>query len=454
VSAARERLLVERALARARRAGADAADAVLVASDSIETRVRGDEIDHVVQSRQHTLGLRALVRGRSGTRSAVTSSSDLGEPAIDRLAEETVALARATAEDPAAGLPETGLATEAREDLGLFAPEDRGVSVEARIEDARAAEAAARAVDPRIANSEGSQAASEFRRVVYGNTQGFLGDYESASHSLFCEPLARENGSMQRDYWISVARRRDAMEAPAAVGRRAAARALRRLHARRVPTCEVPVLFDPLTAPSLISQLASLASGYAVYRKTSCLAGRLGEAIGSPLLTVVDDGRRTGGLGTRPFDGEGLPTRRNLLLARGVLSNWLLDSYSARKLGMQSTGNAARSAGSAPGVAPTNLWLEPGALSPEQIVADTRRGLLVTELIGMGFNPVTGDYSRGAAGLWIEGGEIAFPVEEITIAGNFLDMLRDVDAVGSDLLWLSRVAAPTLRVARMTVAGT
>ncbi len=446
---------MERALQRARAAGADAADALVAASDSLETRVRGDEIDFVVQARQHTLGLRALVRGSAGMRSAVTSTSDQSEQAVDRLAEETVALARATAEDPAAGLPAGGFASECSAgDLGLLAPEDRAVSVEARIEDARAAEAAARALDPRIANSEGSQAASEFRRVVYGNTAGFLGAYESASHSLFCEPLARENGVMQRDYWMTVARRRDALEAPATVGRRAAARAVRRLGARRVPTCEVPVLFDPLTAPSLLSQLAGCASGYAVYRQTSCLAERLGEQIASPLLTVIDDGRRPGGLGSRPFDGEGLPTRRNLLLSRGRLCSWLLDSYSARKLGFESTGNAARSAGSAPGVAPTNLWLEPGDLSLEQIIADTPRGLLVTELIGMGFNPVTGDYSRGAAGLWIEGGEIAFPVEEITIAGNLLEMLRDVDAVGSDLLWLSRVACPSLRIARMTVAGT
>jgi PmbA protein len=220
-----------------------------------------------------------------------------------------------------------------------------------------------------------------------------------------------------------------------------------------VPTCEVPVIFDPITAPSLLAQLAGCASGYAVYRKSTFLAGRLGDEIASPLLTAVDDGRLPGGLGTRPFDGEGQPTRRNLLLLRGRLRSWLLDSYSARKLGMASSGNASRSAGSAPGVAPTNLWIEPGTRTLEQIVADTPRGLLVTELIGMGFNPVTGDYSRGAAGIWIEGGELTHPVEEVTIAGNLGQMLRDVDAVGSDLVWLGRVASPSLRVARMTLAG-
>jgi PmbA protein len=449
-----EREAVLRALERARAAGADAADALVAASDSLETRVRGEEIDFVVQARQRTLGLRALVKGSRGMRSAVTSTSDLSPEAVLRLADETVALARATAEDPAAGLPEGGFADpDGAAGLDLWSPDDRSVSVEARIEDARAAEAAARARDPRIANSEGSQAASDFRRVVYGNSAGFVGSYESASHSLSCEPLASQNGAMQRDSWFSVARRLANLEDPAALGRRAAERALRRLGARSVPTCEVPVIFDPITAPSLLAQLAGCASGYSIYRKTSFLCERLGDEIASPLLTAIDDGRRPGGLGTRPFDGEGLPTRRNTLLERGRLASWLLDCYSARKLGMASTGSAARGAGSAPSVAPTNLWFEPGTRTQDEIIADTPRGLLVTELIGMGFNPVTGDYSRGAAGLWIENGEIAHPVEEITIAGNLGQMLRDVDAVGSDLLWLGRVASPSLRVARMTVAG-
>jgi PmbA protein len=215
----------------------------------------------------------------------------------------------------------------------------------------------------------------------------------------------------------------------------------------------VPVIFDPVTAPSLLGHLASCVNGYAVYRGTSFLAGRMGERIASDLVRVIDDGRLPGGLGSKPFDGEGQPTRRTPLVECGVLSSWLLDAYSARKLGAVSTGNAARGPGGAPSAAPTNLWIEPGTQSLEEIVAGTERGLLVTELIGMGFQPVTGDYSRGAAGLWIEGGEIRHPVEEITIAGNLGEMLCAIDAVGSDLLWLSRVASPSLRVARMTVAG-
>jgi PmbA protein len=215
----------------------------------------------------------------------------------------------------------------------------------------------------------------------------------------------------------------------------------------------VPVLFDPVTAPSLLGHLVACVSGQSVYRGTSFLASRMGEMIASERVTVIDDGRRRGGLGSRPFDGEGQPTRRTVLVERGRLASWLLDAYSARKLGTATTGNASRGPGGAPAAAPTNLWLEPGTATLEQLIASTGRGLLVTELIGMGFNPVTGDYSRGAAGLWIEGGEIAYPVEEITIAGNLGRMLCDIDAVGSDLVWLSRVASPSLRIASLTVAG-
>lgn len=444
--------IVERALARAAQAGADAADAMLVESDSVEARVRGEEIDFVKQAREKTLGIRALVRGPEGLRQALTSTSDLSLDAVDRMADETVALARSTAQDPAAGLPHEEFARD-WPDLALYDDADRGASVEARIDQARRAEAAAREADPRISNSEGSGVGSTFSRVAYGDSRGFRGSYTAASHSLFSEPLACENGAMQRDYWMTVGRRLADLEEPEAVGRHAAQRAARRLGARRVATCEVPVIFDPVTAPSLLGHLASCLSGYAIYRGTSFLAERMDEKIASDLVSVIDDGRRPGGLGSRPFDGEGQPTRRNVVLERGRLATWLLDGYSARKVGGHSTGNAARGPGSAPGVAPTNLWLEPGGQTLEEIVADTERGLLVTELIGMGFQPVTGDYSRGAAGLWIEGGEITHPVEEITIAGNLGDMLANVDRVGSDLLWLGRTASPSLRVAGMTLAG-
>ncbi|MCG8589925.1 MAG: TldD/PmbA family protein [Proteobacteria bacterium] len=444
--------IAAQAIEAARKAGADQVDVVLAEGDALEARVRDAAVDFVTQSRERVLGLRVLVSGRDGNRTAVTSSSDWTEPTIAKLAGETVALARTTAEDPAAGLPDGGFASD-WPDLGLSDAGDRGVSVEARIEDAKRAEGAARGLDPRITNSEGSQVSSDFSRITYANSAGFTGSYETASHSLFSEPLATEGESMQRDYWLTVGHTLADLEDPAAVGRRAAERALRRLGGRPVPTCEVPILFDAMTARSLVGHIAGCVSGYAVYRGSSFLAEKRGEAIANARVTVVDDGRRPGGLGSKPFDGEGLPTRRTPVVTGGVLENWLLDTYSARKLGLASTGNASRGAGSGPSVGPTNLWLEPGDATLDELVADTPRGLLVTELIGMGFNPVTGDYSRGAAGLWIENGRIAHPVEEVTIAGNLADMLQAIDAVGSELTWLGRIAAPPLRVAQMTVAG-
>ncbi len=444
--------IVERALARAKRAGAAQADVLLVESDDREVRVRGQEIEFVKQAQESGLGIRALVRGAGGLQTAIVSTSDLSPEAVERMAEEAVSLANATAPDPAAGLPDSGFASELP-DLGLFDPADRGVALEARIEDAKRAEAAARATDPRIDNSEGSAASSGFARVVYANSHDFRGRYESASHGLFSEPLARDGEAMRRDYWMTAGRRLCDLEDPASVGRQAAQRALQRLGGKQVETCEVPVLFDTLTAPSLVGQLVSCLSGYAVYRESSFLAERLGDQIASDQVTVIDDARLPGGLGSKPFDGEGLPTRRNVLLRDGRLESWLLDHYSARKLGMESTGSAARGTGSAPGVGTTNLWLEPGESTLEQLIAEIDRGLLVTELIGMGFNPTTGDYSRGASGLWIEKGEIVHPVEEITIAGNLGDMLTKIDRVGSELVWHGRTAAPPLRVSQMTVAG-
>jgi PmbA protein len=441
-----------RALDRAAGAGATQADVLLVEGDDREVRVRGDEVEFVKQAEERGLGIRVLVEGSGGLQTAVVSTSDLAPDAVDRMADEAVALARATAPDPHAGLPESGFASEVP-DLQLFDPADRGVPLEARIEDAKRAERAARAADPRIDNSEGSAASSGFASVIYANTSGFSGGYESASHGLFSEPLARDGDGMHRDYWMTAGRRLSDLEDPASVGRRAAERALRRLGGKRVKTCEAPVLFDSLTAPSLIGQLVSCLNGYSIYRDSSFLADRMGEKIASDKVTVIDDGRLPGGLGSKPFDGEGQATRRNVLVDGGRLDSWLLDHYSARKLGLESTGSASRGTGSAPRAGTTNLWLQPDAGSLEDLIAEIDRGLLVTELIGMGFNPTTGDYSRGAAGLWIENGEIVHPVEEITIAGNLADMLMQIDRVGGELEWRGRTAAPPLRIAQMTIAG-
>jgi PmbA protein len=258
---------------------------------------------------------------------------------------------------------------------------------------------------------------------------------------------------MQNDYWYSTGRKLASLQTPAAVGQEAARRALRRLGARQVPTQKVPVVFDPSTAAALLGHLFSAISGSAIYRGASFLLDQLGQRIAPESVTVYDDGTLMGALGSRPFDGEGLPTRRNTVVEGGVLHSYLLDTYTARKLGMRSTGNAARGVGDAPSVSPTNFYLVPGTATPEEIIASVPQGLYVTSLIGFGVNQVTGDYSRGAAGMWIEGGELAYPVEEITIASNLRQMLANIEMIGNDLDMRRTITAPTLKISEMTVAG-
>ncbi len=444
--------VAQQAVEALQRAGASQGDARLTESEGLEVRVRGEEIDFVKQARAKRLVLRAFLEGPGGRRQASTSTSDLAPEAVERMAQETVALARATAVDPAAGLPDDDFATDVP-DLELLDPADRPWKVDEWIERARRAENAARAVGARITNSSGSQASSRFASVAFGNTAGFLGSYVSSSHSLYSMPVAEADGQKQTDYWRAASRSLSGLEDAESVGRRAGERVLRRLGARPVPTCEVPVIFESRVAAGLLHNLLECVNGYALYRKSSFLADRLGEAVASELVTVVDDGRLPAGLGSRPFDSEGLPTRRNVIIDRGRLESYLLDSYSARRLGASSTGSAVPLGPTGAAAGPTNLWLEPGDGSLEDLVADTERGLLVTEMMGRGLNPVTGDYSRGAAGLWIENGELTHAVQEVTVAGSLGEMLRSIDAIANDLQWLSSVASPSLRVARMTVAG-
>jgi PmbA protein len=431
------------------RHGATAADVLVAEGDSLEVSVRLGEIEKLKQARQKHLGLRVFVNERS----AITSSADFSRDSLARLSQDTCDLARVIAPDPFSGLPEVGELATHIPDLDLYDPEVEAFTVEHAIAAAREGEHAALASDPRITNSEGASCGSYSGRLVYASTVGFVGAYRTSSVSLSVVPVASADGAMQRDYWYSMQRKIGRLESPAAVGRQAAARALRRLNARRVSTCEVPVVFDPETASSLLHHLASAVSGHALYKRTSFLLGMLGQRIAPEWVTVVDDGTTPGGLGSKPFDGEGLATRRTVVIDHGVLANYLFDTYSARKLNGRSTGNAARSVGDAPRVAPTNLALQAGTASPAEIVRSVRRGLYVTELIGFGINPVTGDYSRGAVGQWIENGECVHPVEEITIAGNLLAMYDRIEVVGTDLEHRHAVAAPTVKIARMTVAG-
>ena len=440
--------LLSDVLARATARGASAADGFLIEEQSFSASVRLGQVDTVTHSREQRLALRVF----AGRASAAASTSDLSRESLERVVDEATALARVTAEDPHAGLPDAADLVDGVPDLQLEDHDGPELTPEEKIELARRAEAAALESDARITNSEGAEYFDRRAHYAYATSQGFARAYSTSSFGLSVSPVAGKDGEMQRDSWYTYARRRRALEAPESVGRTAAARALRRLGARKVKTTEVPVIFDPDTAASLLRSIAGAASGPTLYRRASFLLERLGSRIAAPAVTIVDDGLLPGALGSRPFDGEGLSTRRTVLVGEGTLQSYLLDTYSARKLGLSSTHHASRD-GAGVSVGTTNLMLLAGPTSPTDLIGSVKQGLYVTELIGFGVNGVTGDYSRGAAGLWIEDGQLAYPVEEVTVAGNLLEMFDRIDGIGNDLVLRDRVAAPTLKIARMVVAG-
>ena len=443
------RQLVERAVA----AGARAADAVVAESDGLSVGVRLGEVEKLKRARQRRAGLRVFV----GDSTAIVSTADLTADGLAELAGLACGLARSTAPDPHAGLPDRAdLASNGAlgADLALEDPAVAALAPETAIAWAREAEKAALDASPEITNSEGAEAGADAGSVAYASSLGFAASYRGSHASLSVTPIGSRDGNMQRDSWYTVHRHLKGLDAPARVGAEAARRTLRRLGARRAPTCECPVVFDPEMASSLLRHLAGAISGSALYRRMSFLLDQLGQPIASPVVTIVDDPLRPAGPASRPFDGEGVAQKRRTIVDRGKLESYLLDSYSARRLGLRTTGHASRGIGDAPGAGPTNFHLTPGQHTPEAIIASIPNGLYVTELIGFGVNGVTGDYSRGAAGLWIERGELAYPVEEITIAGNLRDMLRDVEMVGNDLDPRTAVASPTIKIAKMTIAGT
>jgi PmbA protein len=441
--------VAETLVTRARRAGADAADAVVGESDGLEAGIRLGEIEKLKRARERRAGLRVFVGGAT----AIASSGDFGSAGLDALVADAVALARVTAPDPFGGLPDAADLATALPDLALYDATVETIEPGAAFARCREAEHAARAASVEITNSEGAEFGCGGGQMALASSTGFAGAYSSSSFSLSAVPIAMRDGQMQRDYWYSTSRRLDGIESAEAVGREAARRTLRRLGARRVPTGEYPIVFEPETAASLLRHLAGAIAGSALYRRASYLLDKLGDTIAAPAITIVDDPLRPGGLASRPFDGEGVASTRRTIVERGVLRSYLLDSYSARRLGLRTTGHATRAAGDAPGVAPTNFHLEAGPHAPEAIIGSVARGLYVTELIGFGVNTVTGDYSRGAAGLWIENGELTHAVEEITIAGNLHDMFGAITMVGNDLRFRTATAAPTIKIDRMTVAG-
>lgn len=437
-------------VARAMKAGATAAEAIVREGDEFSTLVRLGEVETLKESGSRAVGLRVF----QGKRAASTYSSDFTEDGIERLVSGAMTLAKITSEDPYAGLPEPGQLGQLAGDLQLSFADVYSLPPEERIEYARRAEKAALSVDARLKNSDGGSFDAATGRKVLANSLGFVGDYQSSYCSIYAVPIAQdEHGNMQRDYWFSSAHTLKKLESPESVGREAARRTLQRLGARKIASTKVPVVLDPVVARTILGNIAEAVNGDSIYRHSSFLTGKLGEKIAGENVTVVDDGTMPGGFGTSPFDGEGVPSRRTVVIEKGVLKSYLLNCYTARKLGLATTGNAARGLTGNPGIGSGNFFLQPGTRTPKEIIAGVKQGLYVTDFLGFGVNLVTGDFSRGASGIWIENGELTYPVEEITVAGNFKEMLNSFSEIGNDLEFRGSTAAPTLRIDGMTIAG-
>jgi PmbA protein len=433
-------------IAKARRLGADAADAVLFEGASISHARRLGKVEKLERSEGYDLGLRVFF----GKRQATVSSNDRTTAALDELAARAITMARVVPEDPYCGIAAPEELARDIPELDIFDPAEP--APETLIERAAAAEDAARSV-PGVTNSEGAEAGWGRSKVVLAASNGFTGSYETSGQGVSVAVVAGNATEMERDYDFASAVYGADLEDAATVGKRAGERAVRRLKPRKVASQKVPVIFDPRVARGLLGHLTGAISGPAIARGTSFLKDKLGQPIFAKGITVLEDPHRQRGLRSKPFDAEGIANRRRAIVEDGVLTTWLLDLASARQLGLKTTGHAARGTGSPPGPSPTNLWLQPGALSRQALIADIAQGFYVTELMGMGVNGITGDYSRGAAGYWIERGQLAYPVSEVTIAGNLKDMFKQLTAA-SDLEFKTGFDAPTVRIEGMTVAGT
>ncbi len=440
-------------LAKALKAGATDAEAVVYEGDEFSALVRLGQVETLKESGSRAIGLRVFV----GQRTASTSSSDFSAESIARLVEGAITLAKITSEDPFAGLPEAHEFGKIEEDQHLYFEDVNEMPPAERIETARRVEAAAMGYDTRIQNSGGGDFDTATSHKILVNSRGFVGEYRRSYCGFSAMPIAVDEKGMQRNYWYSAARTTRKLESPEEIGHEAARRTLARLGARQVKTQKAPVVFSPEIARSIIGNIFEAANGDSIYRNASFFSEQLGQQVAGENITVVDDGTMIfdgiGGFGTSPFDGEGLPTRRTVLVENGILKNYVLNTYTAKKLGMKSTGNASRGLAGNPGIGAGNFYLEPGMLTPQQLIGDVKSGLYVTETMGFGVNLVTGDYSQGASGMWIENGELAYPVEEITIAGNLKDMYKNIVAIGNDLVFRGSSAAPTIRVEGMMIAG-
>ncbi len=411
------------------RKGASAAEVMIIEDAEFSVGVRVKAVETLSESFSQRLGLRVIWEGRQ----AMVATSDFSQEAIAQLVDETLELARVTSIDDNLCLPAAAELATSWPDLSLYDPEIAQLSTAEKVDLALRAETASYDTDPRIVNSDGGGFSSAVRGLIIANSLGFAGEYQGTACSLTSAPVALEDGKMQTDYWYDSKRSFKQLESAEAIGRHAAERVLRKLGGRKVKTQEVPVIFDPIMAAGLVGNVLQAVSGDAIIRKASFLIGKLEEKIASEIVTIIDDGRIPGALGSRPFDSDGLPTRRTVVVEQGALKSYLLNTYTARKLGLKSTGNATRGPSTSSSVSSNNLFIAAGDSSPAEIIRSVKNGFYVTNLIGFGVNTVTGDYSRGASGVWIENGELTYPVEEVTIAGNLKDMLKQIEMVGNDL---------------------
>ncbi len=444
------RSLAQDIVRRAMNGGATAAECVVREGDEFSTLVRLGQVETLKESGSRSIGVRVF----NGQRAASTHSSDFSSASLDRMVKSALELSKITSEDPFGGIPDESQLGALKEDLDLYHEDVYSLPGPDRIDYARRTEKAALDFDPRIKNSEGGSFDAATGHKILANSHGFVGEFRRSYCSISAVPIAAaEDGGMQRDYWYSVARTLLKLESPEHVGKVAAERTLRRLGARKAKTAQVPVIFDPMVATSILEHIFEGVNGDSVYRGASFLAGKLGQKVAGDNVTIIDDGTIRGGFGSSPFDGEGVPTRRTLVIENGVLTSYLMNTYTAKKLGLKTTGNASRGLAGTPGIGPGNYFLQAGKRTPKEMIGDIKEGLYVTEFLGHGANLVTGDYSRGASGMWISGGELAYPVEEITVAGNLKQIFFNISEVANDLEFRGSVASPTLRIDGLTVGG-
>jgi PmbA protein len=441
--------LAKKLMARAKKQGAQQAEVFIEVGREASCRVRDGEIEDLTQATSKGVGIRVFKNKRLG----FAWTSDFTDGSLNAFVDRAVVLAEAAAPNALNGLPPRA-ELKGHADVGaLFDDAIASLDPEWKIKASIEMEKAGKSVDPRIKTFESVGAGESVNEVYLASSEGFTGGYKGTYAFLYAVPVAAEGDQLQTSYWVDYKRTLDKLDTPEMVGKEAARRAVRMLGAKKVKSQKVPVVFDPMMAASFVSSVASACNGDAVFKKSSFLAGKLGQKLAPSSVTIVDDGLLKDGIATSPFDGEGVPTRTTKVLDKGMLSAFLYDAFTARKAKTHSTGNASRGYRSLPHIGTNNLYLEPGTMSPDEIIKGVKNGFYVTAMLGHGANLVTGEFSRGANGLWIENGELTRPVQEVTVAGHLLDMLQGIDAIGNDLHFRGNTAAPTLRFRELTVSG-